>query len=103
MRAGIAPGGLLSPVLFSLYVNDIPVSSHHVQLAMYADGTAIIATPRKSSLHIRYLETYLSVLERWLKEWGIAINVSKGIVMLFPKAAWRIPLPRPVQFLGEPM
>jgi len=31
MRAGVAQGGLISPVLFSLYVNDMPPPSHHVE------------------------------------------------------------------------
>jgi len=31
MRAGVAQGKLISPVLFSLYVNDIPTPSHHVE------------------------------------------------------------------------
>jgi hypothetical protein len=59
MCAGVAQGGLISPVLFSLYVNDIPVPSRHVELAIYADNTAIIATSRKSALLIRYLELIL--------------------------------------------
>jgi hypothetical protein len=33
VRAGVAQGGLVSPVLFSLYVNDIPTPSRHVELA----------------------------------------------------------------------
>jgi hypothetical protein len=52
--------------------------SHHVQLALYADDTAIIATSRKATLLISYLESYLNDLQRWLCEWRIAINVSKG-------------------------
>jgi hypothetical protein len=63
------------------------VRSRHVELALYADDTAIIATSRKSALLIRYLETYLSDLERWLREWRIAINVSKTNAMIFAKAA----------------
>jgi hypothetical protein len=47
MRAGVAQGGLISPVLFSLYINDMPSPSHHVELALYADDTDIIATSRK--------------------------------------------------------
>jgi hypothetical protein len=47
MRAGLAQGGLISPVFFSLYVNHMPSPSHHVELALYADDTAIIATSRK--------------------------------------------------------
>ena len=46
MRAGVDLGGLISPVFFRLYVNDMPSPSHHVELALYADDTAIIVTSR---------------------------------------------------------
>jgi hypothetical protein len=59
MCVGVAQGELVSPVLFRLYVNDMPVPSRHVE----------------SELLIRCLETYLSDLDRWLREWRIAINV----------------------------
>jgi retron-type reverse transcriptase len=64
MRAGVAQGGIISPVLFSLYVNDMPTPSRHVELADYADDTAVIATSRQPALLVKYLETYLSDLER---------------------------------------
>jgi hypothetical protein len=76
MRAGVAQGGLISPVLFSLYV-DMSSPSRHVELALYADDTAITATSRKPTLLFGYLESYLNDLQRWLSEWRIAINVSK--------------------------
>jgi len=50
MWAGVAQGGMISPVFFSLYVNDMPPHSHHVELALYANDTAIIATSRKPTL-----------------------------------------------------
>jgi hypothetical protein len=81
-------------VLFILYVNDMPVPSLHVELTFYGNDTAVIAMSRTSALLIRYLETYLIVLERWLREWRIAINVSKINAMLFAKAPWRISRPR---------
>jgi hypothetical protein len=34
MQAGVAQGGLISPVLFSLYVNEMPSPSQHVELAL---------------------------------------------------------------------
>jgi hypothetical protein len=102
MRAGVAQGGIVSPVLFSLYVNDMPSPSHHVELALYADDTAVIATSRQPALLVKYLETYLSYLERWLSEWRIAINVSKSSAMHFAKTERRVPKPRPVQLFGEP-
>jgi hypothetical protein len=57
MRAGVAQGGLISPVLFSLYVNDMPSASYHVELALYADDTTIMATSRKPTLLVSYLES----------------------------------------------
>ena len=64
MRAGVAQGALISPVLFSLFVNDMPPHSHHVELALYADDTTIIATSRKPTLLVSYLESYLNDLQR---------------------------------------
>jgi retron-type reverse transcriptase len=68
MRAGVAQGGWISPVFFSLYVNDMPSPSHHDELALYADDTAIIATSRKLTLLVSYLDSYLNDLQRWLNE-----------------------------------
>jgi hypothetical protein len=103
MRAGVALGGLFSPVFFSLYVNDMPKPSHHVELAHYADDTVIIATCRKPTLLFSCLETYLSNLQRRLTEWRIAINVSKSSAIIFARAGRRFIQPRPVTLFGEPI
>ena len=68
---GVAQGGVISPVLFSLYVNNIPTPSHHIELAQYADDTALVATSKQPQLLLKYLETYLTELETWtpLLEW----------------------------------
>jgi hypothetical protein len=62
MRALVAQGRLISPVLFSLYV-DMPSPSHHVELALYADYPANISTSRKPTLLVSYLESYLNDLQ----------------------------------------
>jgi hypothetical protein len=90
-------------VLFSLYVNDIPTPSRHVDLAQYEDDTALVAASRSPSLLVGYLEAYLGRLERWLRDWRIAINVTKSTAVLFVKAARRIQKPRAAQILGEPI
>jgi hypothetical protein len=53
----------------------MPTPSHHVELALYEDDTAIITTSHKPTLLVSYLESYLSDLQRWLSECRIAINV----------------------------
>jgi hypothetical protein len=103
MRAEVAQGALISPVPFSRYVNDIPTPSHHVELALYADDTAIRATSRKTTMLVFYLESYLSELQRWLSEWRIVINVSKSFAMIFARAGRRVIQPRLVTSIGEPI
>jgi hypothetical protein len=56
MRVAAAQGGLFFPVLFSLYVNEMPSLSQHFELALNADDTAITATSRKPTLPVNYLE-----------------------------------------------
>jgi hypothetical protein len=102
MRSGVAQGGLVSPVLFSLYVNDMLMPSRHVDLALYADDTAVIATSRSPLFLVRYLETYLNRLDRWLRDLRIVINVSKSTAMLFTKTMRCVERTRPPQLFGEP-
>jgi hypothetical protein len=102
MRAGAAQGALISPVLFSLYV-DMPSPSHRVELALYEDDTAIIATSRKPTLLVSYLESYLNDLQQWLSEWRIAINVPKSTAIIFARAGRCFFQPRLVTLFGEPI
>jgi hypothetical protein len=74
-------GGLISPVSFSVYVSDKPSPSHRIELPLYADDAAIIATSRKPTLLVSYLESYCNDLQLWLSEWRIAINVFKNTVI----------------------
>jgi hypothetical protein len=93
---------MIFPVLFSLYV-DMPSPSHHVELVLYADDTAVIATFCKPKLLISYLESYLNDLHRWLSECRIAINVSKNSAKIFARAGRRFIQPRPITLFGEPI
>jgi hypothetical protein len=103
IRVWVAQGGLISPILVSLYVNDMPTPSHHVELALYASDMAIIATSRNPTLLVSYLELYLSDLQRWLTEWRITINVSKRTAIIFARAGRRYIKPRSFTLFGEPI
>jgi hypothetical protein len=81
----------------------MPTSSHHIELALYSDDTAIIATSRKPTLLVSYLESYLSDLQRWLSDWRFAIIVWKSSAMIFARAGRRFIQPRSVTLFGEPI
>jgi hypothetical protein len=96
MRFGVPQGALISLGLFSLYINDIPTPSHPVELALYADHTAVITMSRKPTLLIIYLVSYLSNFQRCLSEWRIAINVQNSTLIIFMRAGRRFIQPQPI-------
>jgi len=102
MRAGVAQGGLMTPVFISLCVNNTPSPSHHVEFPFYADETAIIATSRKPTLFVSHLESYLNNLQRWLNDWRLAI-VSKSTTIIFARAGRPFIQPRLTTLLWEPI
>jgi len=100
MWAGEDQGGLITPVLFSLYVKDMPSPSYHVELALYADDTS---TSRKPTPLFSFLEAYLNDPQRWLSEWRFAINISKCTTIIFARAGGLFIQLRPVTLFGEPI
>jgi hypothetical protein len=81
----------------------MPPHLHHVQLALYADDTAVIATSRKPTQLVSYLQSYLNELQRWLSEWSTAINVSKSTAIIFARTRRRFSQPTPVRLFVEPI
>jgi len=66
IRICVTQGGLISPMLVSLYVKDMPTPSHHIELALYANDMTIISTSHSPTLLVSYFESYLSYLQWWL-------------------------------------
>jgi hypothetical protein len=103
MWAGVAQKKLVSSVLFSPYVNDIPTTSCHIKSAQYADDTALIAMSHSPLLLVSYVQTYLGRLRLWQWDWRIAINVLNSTTVLSAKAMKCNQKPRQLQFLGQPI
>jgi len=78
VRVWVAQGGLISPILVSLCVNDKPTPSHHVELALYANDMAISATFHSPTLLISYFESYFSHLQWWLPPTMVAATYNGG-------------------------
>ena len=50
VKQGVAQGGVLSPLLFNLYLKNIPPPPNDIQLVSYADDCTILATGRDTTL-----------------------------------------------------
>ena len=72
---GVPQGSVLGPVLFTLFVNDIPsmVSS---PTFMFADDTKIFRCVGSNDDH-RALQNNLNLLYEWSVRWQLNFNISK--------------------------
>ncbi|GFU62485.1 RNA-directed DNA polymerase from mobile element jockey [Trichonephila clavipes] len=83
-KRGVAQGTLILPLLFNIYVIDIPTHDNTI-LCMFADDTAILATHKEPKLIARALNRHILDLEDWFSKWKIALNVTKTEAVFFTK------------------
>ena len=84
----ISPAGsVLSPLLFLIYVNDLP-KRHHRQnsKSQFADDTALWAASRNVHIAAKLLQKDLRKLAKWCAKWRIKINPEKTKVMIFSRS-----------------
>ena len=89
---GVPQGSILGPLLFLLFINDLPFYTEEVKTDLYADDTALYYTG-KSIIEIKNkLQHSLISLHRWCKGNGMVLNTSKTKVMLITTKQKRIHL-----------
>ena len=88
-NSGLLQGEIMSPILYSLYVNDFEMSfikdgcqSIDIQLInlfllMYADDTVLIAESPEA------LQNMLYTLNDYCTEWNLTVNVQKTKIVVF--------------------
>ncbi|GFU00916.1 probable RNA-directed DNA polymerase from transposon X-element [Trichonephila clavipes] len=82
INAGTPLGSSISPILFNIYVNDIPRTSQST-ICMFADDTAILAQSNELQLVTHFLHKHIAKLEDWFSTWKIALNVAKTEAVFF--------------------
>ena len=80
-------GSVLSPLLFLIYVNDLP-PPHHKQnsLSQFADDTAQWAFSLNVKFAANLLQQDLLKLATWCAKWRIKLNPEKTKVIIFSRS-----------------
>ena len=85
-KAGVPQGSNLSPLLFLIYVNDMPNPTHHqTNKSQFADDAGQWAVSKNIDLAAEYLQRDLDKLARWFAKWIIKLNPEKPKAIIFSK------------------
>ena len=84
VTCGVPQGSLLGPLLFTLFVNDMPNNVQFCELALYADDTCLFTSSTDlGEIERKLNEDILSILSvsNWLKDNKLMVNPKKCEVM----------------------
>ncbi|CAH8623495.1 unnamed protein product [Schistosoma bovis] len=79
VKSGVPQGTILGPLLFLLYVNELPLLLRSSTL-LFADDVKIWRTIKSAADHLD-LQADLDDLVGWAREWGLEINARKSVLM----------------------
>ena len=77
ITCGIPQGSILGPLLFTLYINDLPNCLNHTTPRMFADDTSLTAAGETLGEVERRVNEDLSNVHNWLSANRLNLNIAK--------------------------
>jgi len=77
INAGVPQGGILSPVLYNIFVSD-PPTTISTAVADYADDKVLISINADPILASMNLQTHLDLMADWYIKWRFKVNQNKS-------------------------
>jgi hypothetical protein len=92
IETGVPQGGVLSPILFSIFINDMieertVFKKHEVHSNLFADDLASSCASKKPIVIEQTMNLFLKKLEKWLFTWRLDMNPKKCQYIIFGKNA----------------
>jgi hypothetical protein len=83
ISCGVPQGSVLGPLLFLIYINDLPNSSQLLSFFLFADDTNIYCESDDLAILTRNVNKELKKVKLWLDSNKLALNVDKTNFVLF--------------------
>ena len=83
LEYGVPQGSILGPLLFVIYINDIPEIQRFATFILYADDANIIITGKNMYEIEEKFHKLSSALVKWVSCNGLSLNIKKTNYMIF--------------------
>ena len=81
LLAGVPQGGILSPLFFSIYINDV-VQCADAEFNLFADDMSVYVCDKLPATLQSKLQAVVDKLSAWFNSWAIGINHKKSALMV---------------------
>jgi len=83
IKRGVPQGSVLGPLLFTIYINDLPLVVKKCSVIMYADDVILFYSGKTREEVQLALQADLDRITRWSKINGLTISTEKTKAMIF--------------------
>ena len=100
ISTGVPQGSVLGPLLFLLYINDLPMASQILKLVLFADDSNLLLQGKNPNDMSTVLSQELEIINDWFCANKLLLNANKTKLIIFKSRKCRMDVDPPPVYLN---